>query len=499
MAERVVVVGSGAAGLTAALTAAQAGHDVMLLTKGTLGESNSLYAQGGVAAALFDDDSVEAHIADTLAAGAGLSDPVSVRVLCQDGPARIHELIALGAEFDRCPDGRLARGLEAAHSVPRVVHAGGDATGRAIIATLVRATLTSRITVWEHCFARDLVIGNGSVTGIRIIRDGREHVIAASAVIIASGGAGQLYRHSTNPLGATGDGVAMALRAGVRLIDAEFVQFHPTTLAVPGTPLISEAVRGEGAVLLDARGERFMMREHPDAELAPRDVVARAIARQMQLQGDVPVLLDARALGDGVLRRRFPGFVALAAAHGFNPSEVPVPVTPAAHYWMGGIEVDDDGRTAVRGLYAVGEAACTRAHGANRLASNSLLEALVTGHRAALALEQATPAALPGARARPTDGHRAITRGKLQQVMWQWVGLHRDAAGLATAGAVLAEARVQVSAEHRVADLETANLLQLAREVVAAASARTESIGAHHRSDADMSSRQPEREVSIAC
>ncbi|MBF0671043.1 MAG: L-aspartate oxidase [Salinibacterium sp.] len=499
MAERVVVVGSGAAGLTAALTASEAGHDVTLMTKGPLGESNSLYAQGGIAAALFDDDSVEAHIADTLAAGAGLSDPVSVRVLCQEGPARIHELIALGAEFDRRPDGRLARGLEAAHSVPRVVHAGGDATGRAIIAALVRAVRASRIAVWEHCFARDLVIGDDSVTGIRVLRDGHEHTLAASAVIIASGGAGQLYRHSTNPLGATGDGVAMALRAGVRLIDAEFVQFHPTTLAVPGTPLISEAVRGEGAVLLDARGERFMLREHPDAELAPRDVVARAIARQMQSQGDVPVLLDARPLGDAVLRRRFPGFVALAAAHGLNPREVPVPVTPAAHYWMGGIEVDDDCRTALRGLYAVGEAACTRAHGANRLASNSLLEALVTGHRAALALEQPSAATLPRAEGIPAGGRRAITRSELQQVMWQQVGLHRDAAGLASAQEMLAEASVPVTAEHRVADLETANLLQLARKVVAAASARTESIGAHHRSDVDLSSRQPEREVSIAC
>ncbi|MCW4384577.1 L-aspartate oxidase [Salinibacterium sp. SYSU T00001] len=498
--ERVVVVGSGAAGLTAALTAAEnADREVVLVTKATLGESNTLYAQGGVAAALFDDDSVDAHVADTVRAGAGLTDPRAARLICEEGPARIRDLIALGAGFDRGSDGELERGLEAAHSASRVVHAGGDATGRAIIAALTAAVRASRVEVHEHCVARDIVVRHGSVAGLCVIRGAHEFELAADAIVIATGGVGQLYRYSSNPPGATGDGVAAAMRAGARLVDAEFVQFHPTTLAVPGTPLVSEAVRGEGAVLRDAAGRRFMLDVHPDAELAPRDVVARAIARQMELQAGAPVLLDACALGERLLRSRFPGFWSLAATHGLDPSTEAVPVTPAAHYWMGGIEVDLDGRTAVPGLFAVGEAACTRAHGANRLASNSLLEALVTGHRAAQALGTAWPAWPDAAAPEHPEGGRLLTRERLQQLMWDRVGLHRDADGLEEARCELADAVVRGST---VPDLETGNLLLIARELVAAASARRGSVGAHYRTDDIALTATPavsDREVPIAC
>lgn len=497
MRERVIIIGSGAAGLTAALAADRGSRDVVLLTKGALGESNSLYAQGGVAVALFDDDSVESHIADTLGAGAGLSDPLAARILCEEGPARIRDLIELGIEFDRSDDGvTLARGLEAAHSAARVLHAGGDATGRAIIATLIEAVHHSRVRVIEHAFLRDLVITDGAVRGVVVIRDGAESILAADAVIIATGGPGRLYRHSTNPAGATGDGVAAAIRAGVRIADAEFVQFHPTALAVEGTPLVSEAVRGEGAHLLDRDGVRFMLDEHPDAELAPRDVVARAIASRMQRQGGAPVLLDARPLGGDVLRRRFPGFSALCERHGLDPAETPVPITPAAHYWMGGIEVDDHARTGIRGLFAVGEAACTGVHGANRLASNSLLEALVTAHRAASALDLPWSQRLRLQHPPMADGTSPISRFAIQDLMWRHAGLSRDAAGLAEAAEVLASATAPGTS---IAELETANLLVVARQVVAAAARRTESLGAHHRDDDHLVAASSNREVPIAC
>ena len=483
---RVIVIGSGAAGLTAALEASR-GHDVVLLTKGSLGESNSLYAQGGVAAALTADDSPAAHLADTLAAGAGACDADAARILCSEGPASIRRLIGLGIEFDR--DGHdLARGREAAHSVARVLHAGGDATGRAIVATLVRAVRASGVRVVEHAFVVDLVLRDGAVCGVETLQGGRRLRVEAESVIIASGGAGQLYRHTTNPSGATGDGVAAALQAGARLADTEFYQFHPTALAVPGTPLVSEAVRGDGATLLDARGIRFMPAVHPDAELAPRDVVARAIAEVMSGQGGEPVLLDATAMGRSELRRRFPGFWALCAAHGLDPAAEPVPVTPAAHYWMGGIAVDDRGRTSVPGLFAVGEAACTGAHGANRLASNSLLEALVFAHRAARALGGPWPVTAPVAEpavaepaAADSPGSVVVTRAELQQLMWRRVGLVRAAAGLEIAAETLASWRAPAGTT--VEHLETANLLQLARVVVAAAAERTASLGAHYRSD----------------
>lgn len=504
---RVIVIGSGAAGLTAALEAARE-HEVVLLSKGSIGASNSQFAQGGIAAAVFDDDSAKLHLADTLLAGAGLSDERAARILCEEGPASVARLLELGMPFDRDGVG-LARAQEAAHSRARVVHAGGDATGRSLIDTLVAAVKMAPVTVIENAFGAELLVRDGAVCGVDVIRDKvRRELFEADAVIIATGGAGQLYRHSTNPGSATADGVAAALRAGAELRDLEFYQFHPTALAVEGTPLISEAVRGEGATLLDGDGNRFMLAEHPDAELAPRDVVARAIARRMEQQGGSPVFLDATGIGADALRHRFPGFWNLCARHGLDPSAQPVPVTPAAHYWMGGIATDEFGRSSLPGLYAVGEAACTGAHGANRLASNSLLEALVFAHRTAANLSQGWPAqdgvvaSAAGLVAVPDATRMAVVgRAALQDLMWRYLGLSRDADGLATAQRQLA---VWTGINNTVYERETANLLAVARAMVEAALARTASVGAHFRSDDDASSDallSPDsaRKVALAC
>jgi len=498
---RLVVVGSGIAGLTAALAAVKREVDgrpvaVTILTKAALAESNTRYAQGGIAAVMFDDDSVGAHINDTLAAGAGLADRDAVEVLCAEGPDRVRELIALGVEFDRS-GGELARGLEAAHSHPRVLHAGGDATGAAVEAALVAAVRGSGIRTLENHFLADLVVDSSGVTGVRFIApDGSDGTLAADAVMIASGGAGQLFRHTTNPAVATGDGVAAALRAGAELRDVEFYQFHPTALAVPGNFLVSEAVRGEGAVLRGIDGSRFMTALDPRAELAPRDVVARGIAAQMAAQGGAPVLLDATALGAGFLAARFPSITRACVDLGLDWATEPVPVTPAAHYWMGGIRTDLWGRTSVPGLFAIGEAACTGVHGANRLASNSLLEALVFGSRAVRALGErvatghtATPAATPG-------GTAAFSRADLQELMWSAVGLSRDRAGLQRAASVLAGWSISPVS---IRDRETANLLDLARVIVQAALAREESRGAHFRTDFPSTDPTLTKEAVLAC
>jgi len=495
--KRIIVVGSGIAGLIAALELSQE-HDVTLVTKAKLADSNTRWAQGGIAAAMSAGDSIAEHVADTLRAGAGMCRPAAVEVLCTEAPARILNLLQLGVEFDR-RDGELARGLEAAHSHARILHAGGDATGLIIEMALVRAVRQARIRILEHAFARDLILHNDRVTGLKIIgEDGRRESLTADAVVLASGGAGQLYLHTTNPSVATGDGVAMALRAGAQLADLEFYQFHPTALAAPGTFLISEAVRGEGAVLLDAHGRRFMHALHRDGELAPRDVVARGIAMQMAAQGGAPVLLDATALGAEFLRTRFPSIDAACRSRGMDWAKEPIPVTPAAHYWMGGVRTDLVGRTSIHGLFAVGEAACTGAHGANRLASNSLLESLVFAWRCAAWMRTSDPSAraemastnwqwepdtqqfeveleIPNAVTRTL-----VERSDLQKLMWNAAGIQRN-------GAELRAAASKLSAWHsegnNVEQLETANLLDLARAIVAAAMARRESRGAHFRED----------------
>lgn len=496
---RVVVVGSGIAGLVAALEAAR-DHDVVLVTKAQLAEGNTRYAQGGIAAALFSDDSPEAHAADTLRAGAGLNVVEAVEALCGDAPARIRELIALGVAFDRSGDG-LARGLEAAHSSARVLHAGGDATGAEIERALVAAVREAAVEIVEHAFLLDVIVADGAAAGV-LVRDdaGSERAIAADAVVLATGGLGQLYPYTTNPAVATGDGIAAAWRAGAAVADLEFVQFHPTALALPGSFLVSEAVRGEGAVLRNARGERFMLDVHPDAELAPRDVVARGIAVEMAAQDGEPVVLDATGLGAAFLARRFPTIDAACRAAGLDWSREPVPVTPAAHYAMGGVATDTSGRTTLPGLFAVGEVACTGAHGANRLASNSLLEGLVFAHRAVAAIGSPWPAApawleeaavagdpadvdadadavggMDGANA-AGDAGLPFDRTRLQRLLWNAAGVHRDRARLVDAAAELAATADPAPGENR-------DLLQVARLVVAAALAREESRGAHFRSD----------------
>ncbi|WP_350349473.1 L-aspartate oxidase [Agromyces sp. G08B096] len=509
----VLVVGGGIAGLWTAVRAADAGHRVELVTKADLAEGSTRYAQGGIAAALFPDDSVERHLRDTLEAGAGLGDPAAVRVLCDEGPARVRDLIRFGVEFDRGESG-LDRGLEAAHSRARIVHAGGDATGAAIEQALVATVRRRAVSIVERAMLVDLLVERGRVTGAAILHaDGTVAEHRADAVVLATGGSGCLYRHTTNPAVATGDGVAAAWRAGAAVADLEFTQFHPTALAAPGTPLISEAVRGEGAVLLDARGIRFMPAVDARAELAPRDVVARASWRRMAEQGGSAVLLDATALGGAFLARRFPGLDRVTRDAGFDWSRKPIPVIPAAHYAMGGIITDLDGRSSLPGLLAVGECARTGVHGANRLASNSLLEAAVFADRAARALaggaaaEDATRQAGAADSSDPADAARrsapaairaeapTVDRAALQQLMWTRAGLERDAAGLAEASARLAAWRAPDPVDR--ASAEDRNLLDLARLTVDAALARRESVGAHFRSDAPAgASTAPELEAA---
>jgi len=497
---KIVVVGSGIAGLIAAVEASRA-HEVVLVTKANLAESNTHYAQGGIAAVLSTDDTVAEHVADTLSAGAGLCWEPAVEVLCADGPRRINDLVNFGVEFDRSGD-HFAMGLEAAHSHARILHAGGDTTGADISDALVATVRRTATEIHEHTFVSSIAVeadaqGQRRIVGLEVIDADGTHFLEADAIILASGGAGQLYRHTTNPAVTTGDGVAAAFRAGALLADVEFYQFHPTALAVPGSFLISEAVRGEGAVLINAQGERFMQKIHPLAELAPRDVVARGIQSQMLAQGGEPVLLDATALGNDFLTERFPSITKMCRSYGLNWGREPIPVTPAAHYWMGGIATDTEGRSSLPGLYAVGEAACTGTHGANRLASNSLLESIVFAHRAVKTLGSAWPENAPGVRwasAGPVaelslqepdfkPGSPVVDRVELQTLMWDSVGLARTGAELESALDKLHSWR-PAPRDHRLfPDWEDANLLLLARTVTEAALARLESRGGHYRLD----------------
>lgn len=505
MSTHVLVVGSGIAGLTVALHAISHGCRVTLATKDVLEHANTRFAQGGIAGVMFADDRAEDHIRDTLVAGAGLCDERAVRILVEEGPTRIRELIDLGVAFDRSADGEFVKGLEAAHSYPRILHAGGDATGTAIEKALVEHIRRSGAEVIEHAFLRDVTVHDGrAVGGSLLIGDapgapGIQRDIHADAVVLATGGAGELYAYSTNPPVATGDGIAAAMRAGAEIADLEFFQFHPTIVAVGDPFLVSEAVRGEGAYLRGEDGERFALRAHPDGELAPRDVVARAIAAHMSTQDGRPVLLDATVLHSDdaderakFLARRFPTIDAAVRERGVDWAHEFVPVAPAAHYLMGGVRTDLDGRTSIAGLYAVGEVARTGVHGANRLASNSLLEGAVFGARAGTVIAsdheaQTWPVGPATGPARPTmsPAQDAVpfTREALQRLMWEDAGLVRDESGLAHASAVLrAWAEAPRSPVSELA-YEDENLLQVAVRLVQDARSRTASVGAHFRSD----------------
>jgi len=504
----VVIIGGGIAGLSVALTL-PADLSVALITKAALGESNTRYAQGGLAAAVGLDDDPALHLRDTLAAGAGLVDETATRALVAEAREAVAWLIRLGARFDERDDAPATAlpnlpahydlTLEAAHSRRRVLHAR-DATGAEIERALVAAVRSRPATViLEQALALDLLVDDRRCVGVEVARGGgRERLRARRAVVLANGGAGQLWLRTSNPRGATADGMAIAWRAGAALADLEFAQFHPTVLTPPdgrGEPfLVSEAVRGEGAYLRNARGERFMARYSPQGELAPRDVVARAILSEMLSEGAPSAFLDLRHLPAHEVHERFPTIAAACARAGLDLATDLIPVAPAAHYFMGGVVVDTAARTTLAQLYAVGEAACTGAHGANRLASNSLLEGLVFGRRAArqIALNSdeswPTAPALPGDEI-PIDGIitplvdlagpvAAETRMRLQRVMWERVSLRRDAEGLNSAQETL-----RALAGGAAVDPETGNLLLVAQLVVAAALARTESRGGHYRLD----------------
>ena len=499
----VVVVGAGVAGLAFTLRL-PTGLRVALLTKGALGESNTRYAQGGLAAAVGPDDAPELHLADTLVAGAGLCDPAAVRVLVEGAPDAVAWLVSLGASFDADADGQPLLGREAAHSRRRVLHAGGDATGAEIERALVaRVREDPAVDVFAGAFALDLLIQDGRCAGIvaQLAADAPLVRVEAAATVVAAGGAGQLWATTSNPAGATADGLAMGLRAGVAIADPEFVQFHPTVLALPGSApfLVTEAIRGEGAFLRAADGGRFMEALHPLAELAPRDVVARGIQRQMGLDGNGSVSLDLRHLDPAAVRRRFPTIHAELATHDLDLASDLIPVAPAAHYFVGGLVAGADGQTSLPGLTALGEAACTGVHGANRLASNSLLEGLVFGLAAADRIGRAVTPAAPGAdvarflspRAATADqsalspADAALRRRQLQGTMSRSVAVVRDAAGLRSAATeIRAVASLLDGNPLDRRDLwELRNMTQAAAAVVAAAAHRAESRGAHHRSD----------------
>ncbi len=425
---QVAVIGAGLAGLYGALRAAEHGASVTIVTKGVLRASNSFMAQGGIASALDAGDSPERHLADTLSAGRGLCDIGAATVLVTEGPRRIADLERLGVEFDRRPDGGYQFGREGGHGANRILHAHGSATGAAIAEVLIDAVRRDPlITVLEHAAAIDLIAADGACGGVWVLHRDELLAIRAGLTLLATGGAGALYKRTTNPPSATGTGIAMAARGGAELRDMEFVQFHPTALAAGEHAfLISEAVRGAGAHLVTADGERFMLDVHPDAELAPRDVVASAIHARTQI--GLTSYLDATHLGRELLEAEFGNILAGCRREGFDLVAQPVPVAPAAHYLMGGVATDLTGATAIAGLYASGECARTGAHGANRLASNSLLECFVFSHRAIETGLDRRPVAVDAAT--PNDTRLLAPMGALREQMWLHAGPARNAAGL---------------------------------------------------------------------
>jgi L-aspartate oxidase len=485
---RPTIIGTGIAGLWTAWRLASEGVAAVVVTKETLADSASAWAQGGIAVALGPGDSPSQHAADTLAASDGLADPEAVRILTSEGPDRIYELLGLGARFDRGADGRLRFGLEAAHTRARIIHAGGDRTGAALISCLAQVIRDDpRVEILEHTEVTQLLVHEGRLAGVMAMpRGGESYPILTSAVVVATGGVGQLYAVTTNPKVATADGWALAHRVGAKLRDLEFLQFHPTALKLPDVnpaPLISEAVRGAGALLVDQAGRRFALEADPRAELAPRDIVARAVAAAVAAGG---AWLDARAVDD--FQGRFPGITAMLARHGLDPTRDLLPVAPALHYAMGGIQTDLEGRASIPGLWAVGEVASTGVHGANRLASNSLLEGLVFADRAGRSVTAArpttptadTPVPVPdGQRDTGADDEREATRQEMREVMTAYVGVQRSEASLLHAE----QALDHLTRETPAAAWRTQNQLLVARLITQAARRRRESRGGHRRLD----------------
>ena len=492
----VVVVGSGIAGLATAMHARRAGHRVLLVTKAKVDEGSTRWAQGGIAAALAEDDSPAEHLADTMIAGAGLCDPDAVRVLAYEGPAAVRRLVSWGAAFDLDDAGALSLTREGGHQRNRIAHAGGDATGVEISRALVHAVAQDDgIELIEHALVLDLLVdAEGAAQGLtlHVMGEGQRDGVGAAlapVVVLATGGIGQVFASSTNPTVATGDGLALGLRAGAEVADIEFVQFHPTVLWLGSAsrgqqPLISEALRGEGAVLLDDTGERFLVGQHPMAELAPRDVVAKAIMRRMRETDRPHVWLDARNFDEQMWLRRFPNILESCRLHGIDPVTGLIPVVPAQHYVSGGLVTDVNGRTSIDGLFAVGECACTGVHGANRLASNSLVEGLVCADRMG-ALHAVGPPT--GRRPLPRTTESALIGGehrdRVQKLMTGDVGVLRTAESMALAADGIADVLAQQEAQPHTAAWETTNVAMVAQVLTAAAALREETRGSHWRED----------------
>ena len=488
-----IVVGSRIAGLRAAIEIATAEREVILLTKDLPTDSNTEYAQGGIAAAMSEEDEIALHEKDTLAAGDGLCDPSAVRVLVEDGPRCIYELIGWGADFDQ--DGlRLAFAREGAHSKSRVLHARGDSTGSEIVrALLQKASTFPNIRFLEKTFTADLRIVEGRCAGVVAIDETTARIveIAAGAVLLASGGCGQIYRETSNPPQATGDGMAIAHLAGADMMDMEFIQFHPTALVLPGAPrfLLSEALRGEGAYVRGGDGLRFLADYHPSAELAPRDVVARAIIAETRKTGHPRVYLDLSHIEGRDLRARFPRIFETILALGLDLRKDMIPVLPAAHYAMGGVRSDLHGRTSIPGLFAAGEVACTGVHGANRLASNSLLEGLVFGARAGATMidepsaSRTAPGEAPAPRGIRAEAAESVV-AEVRTLAWEKIGILRSAPDLSSALARLQDlaSRTREGPATRPG-LEARNMTIVASMIARSALFREESRGGHYRTD----------------
>ncbi len=496
-----VVVGSGIAGLYAALQAHEHGATVLVVTKGSIDEASTRYAQGGIAAAVGPGVSAEAHLQDTIEAGAGLVDEETASILTSAAADRVADLVRYGVNFDDS-DGEVALGREGAHSAPRILHAGGDSTGLEIELSLSSLARREGVTILEHTFGDRIVVENGRAVGIDVydVRADEPARYDAGNIVLATGGAGQTFRVTTNPDVSTGDGVALAYGAGAEVMDLEFTQFHPTALRIPDRPvfLISEALRGEGALLFNTAGERFMPRYHEQAELAPRDVVARAEHREIAETGSDHVLLDITSRDAGWLAARFPQIYRTCMDAGLDLSRDRIPVSPAAHYTMGGVRTNSYGETTVEGLFAIGEVACTGVHGANRLASNSLLETVVFAKRMIERLfEPGDPApapeptsdalALPSRDACSAEGGvteaGAAEAGELRELMWSHAGIVRDGEGLTEAASRLARWETLMQPATDRASLEMRSMIVCGRLMTEAALLREESRGAHYRSD----------------